>query len=86
MAKRCKGCIYHRKLQHCSTTLACHYCIDTGMLRGCDPEECTHYCDDPEELKKLLRAQKEETFDKAFGKMGERKSFCYRFDVEPYYD
>lgn len=36
MAKRCKGCIHHRKLQHCSTTLACHYCIDTGMLRGCD--------------------------------------------------
>lgn len=42
MGKRCKGCIHHRKLQHCSTTLACHYCIDTGMLRGCDPEECTH--------------------------------------------
>ena len=87
MAKRCKGCIHHRKLQHCNnTTLACHYCIDTGMLRGCDPEECTHYCNDPEKLKKLLRAQKEETFGKAFGKMGERKSFCYRFDVEPYYD
>ncbi len=85
MAKSCKGCIHWRKfVPNSPATLACHYCVDTGKLRGCEPENCTHYDTDKAKLKKLIAAQKEETFDKAFGKMGERKSFCYRFKYNDY--
>ncbi len=79
MAEGCKGCIHWRRFIANSTTMACHYCIDTGLTRDCEPEECTHYNSSRASRKKLLQAQREETFGKAFGKMGERKSFCYRF-------
>ena len=77
MAKKCKGCYFHRDIG--GKIMACHYLLVTGNLRGCKAEDCTF----KQTEQQYLKAQKERIYNKINNRYKEgatvkamEKEFC----------